>query len=275
MQQSLEYPDRTPITRLETILPLLEEQRQAYERQRKVINELHNIETISSAETRNIKNAITLLETYYAREKEKVTRKLEKDLTEIINLWYENDYDFMIYSQTQRGKVYTTLIDKKRKGRLNLICGGAVKQTLGVLFNFAFIRSVGSEFIFLDESFSSLGMEEIHRLPDVFDMINDLQLICIEHKVELIDSSTAATIKITRETGESTKFTIDDPNLVLKSSIQQLDDISETQQDLKVLKDFGFDVDKVRQARRAKGFYDRADYHRWNDGTYSEYLDNA
>lgn len=246
--------DNTPIIQSDSVLSLLEEQRQRVAVQLGLLSQLYNIRDLSENETKYIKKAISLLEVYYTNTKKSVTVKLEKDISEVVNLWYANDYDFHIETRTSRGKVYTTLIDKKRRGRLNLVCGGAVKQTLGVLFNFAFIRSVGSEFIFLDESFSSLGIEEVNRLPDVFEMLDDIQMVCIEHKCELIDSNSAATIRISREVGESSRYEIQDPNLLLRSSILELDDISFTEQDKKILIEFGINPEQVQERQTTNRF---------------------
>lgn len=246
--------DKTPVIQSDSVLLLLEEQKKQIAEQLELLHKLFNIRDLSEKEVKYIKKAITLLETYYTNTKKSVTVKLEKDISEVVNLWYANDYDFHIETRAARGKVYTTLIDRKRRGRLNIVCGGAVKQTLGVLFNFAFIRSVGSEFIFLDESFSSLGIEEVNRLPEVFEMLDDIQMVCIEHKCELIDSNSAVTIRISREVGESSRYDIQDPNLLLRSSILELDDMSFTEQDRKILMEFGIDPNQVPERQITNRF---------------------
>ena len=240
----------TYIEQVKAIIPVWYEWNKQVQKNLDEFTKITAIEKTNKTEIKNLKLSIVQLETYYSVVKERVIEKLQKDITEVVNLWYDNNYDFYINTVTSRGKVYTTLMDRKRKGRLFLVCGGAVKQTLGVLFNFAFIRSMGSEFIFLDETFSSLGINEVNRLPDVFNMLNNIQLICIEHKCELIDKKSAASIWIHRQHGESSYYTIDDPNNHLKESVNEINNVAVNERDEKILLQYGYDLSATREYRK-------------------------
>ena len=65
---------------------------------------------------------------------------------------------------------------------------GAERQLAGFLVQATTLKNLGSNVLFLDESFSSFGEEEIKKIPDVLETLENFQIVIIEHKSNLFEN---------------------------------------------------------------------------------------
>lgn len=233
------------ITRIDSTFPIWNSHNEVLKSHESDYNKAKEVYDTAVGELRLLKAARDKLNNYYVARKQETLHMLERNITGIVNSWFNNNYNFAFQSTIERGKTLTELVDTNKRGTLQMICGDGVQQTLGVLFSVSFVKSVSGEFIFFDEAFNSLGIEEVERLPDVLAGITDLQLVMIEHKCELLDNNYAATIHITRNVNESSTYEIIDPNGFMQQSINELQNIDYTLEDIQIAKTFGVDMRQV------------------------------
>ncbi len=135
-----------------------------------------------------------LLRTEYERDKESMREAFAENLSDIINKWFDRDYRFSFRKIEKRGKNVYVLVDekinkstkKKRTGKLGLACGGGVGQSTAFISALILARSLGSEILILDESFSNVGVEAMESLIQVFPFHKDIQIITTEHYTNLL-----------------------------------------------------------------------------------------
>lgn len=188
-----------------------------------------------------LSEAIKQLTIFYAKEKKKTLTNLGTNISNVINLWFDNDYDLEFITYVERKKEYHRLIDKVRGGSLLLVTGGACQQTITLLIGVALTRAVGGTFVFFDEAFSNFGENEIKNVPDILASIDDLQIFYVEHKYKLLEGDDVVTYIADRDS-ESSFITIEDPNNILKDVIEELSDRTTIQsRDIDTLKKFGVD----------------------------------
>lgn len=188
-----------------------------------------------------LNEAIKQLTIFYAKEKKKTLTNLGTNISNVINLWFENDYDLEFVTYVERKKEYHRLIDKVRGGSLLLVTGGACQQTITLLIGVALTRAVGGTFVFFDEAFSNFGENEIKNVPDILSSIDDLQIFYVEHKYKLLEGDDVVTYIADRD-NESSFITIEDPSNILSEVIEELNDrISIQSRDIDTLKKFGVD----------------------------------
>ena len=207
-------------------------------------DEVKNIYEIANREEKDLKASLSILEMFYDNQKKNIVAYLREQITNVINIWYNNDYNLQFETVSKTGKIMTVLVDKNRYGSLDIVCGDAVKQTISSLFAFTFIKSCGGDFVFLDEAYSNLGIEEINRLPEVLKDV-DLQLFMIEHKCKLIDNSYATNIHISRDKNGS-HVSIEDSSNLLDETYALLD-LNVNEQDIELLKKYGFLKEEVEE----------------------------
>lgn len=144
------------------------------------------LDKLIEAESLGLRTALTLLEEYYNKKKKENTESLEGKTTEVVNTFFQSNYDFKLLPKVERGKPTYRLKDENLEGNLEMLLGGAAKQTIGFIFQMVMLKSLNSNFLYSDEGFNSFGIEEIRDLGAVLNTL-DLQLILTEHKDEMFE----------------------------------------------------------------------------------------
>ena len=157
----------------------------------------------------DLKTSSDSLKRLYNKEKVKVTTDIEEDITEILNKFFNASYDFTLVPRVERNKPTYRLLDKELVGDLSEICGGAAQQTLGYLFQIYTLKKLGGGVMWLDEAFSSFGLEEIREIAHVLDDMDDIQLIITEHKEELFEDLNYKEFKVVQNSDRMTSSIID------------------------------------------------------------------
>lgn len=139
-------------------------------------------------------SAELLIKEEYERDKDHMRNAFADNLSEMINKWFDRDYKFKFRKIEKRGKNTFVLVDekinkstkRKRTGKLGLACGGGVGQSIAFISGLILARSLGSEILILDESFSNVGKAAMESLVQVFPYLNDIQIITTEHYTDLL-----------------------------------------------------------------------------------------
>ena len=134
------------------------------------------------------------LQDLYARIKDKATSQLLDSLNSILNTTFYNSYHLKL--EYNKMKTACSLKDSTRPGPIKMICGGGARQTIGIVTALSIIRTKGSKFLSLDEAFSNYGLKEIENIPPFLKSMDDIQLLIIEHKEQLIDSDSFPCLKL-------------------------------------------------------------------------------
>lgn len=151
--------------------------------------------------------AETLLSTAYNTYKKDTVDNLQDKMNLILNRFFSNNHNLRIVTGVRGGVTTVNLVEVDTYGRelgaLGVMLSGAEQQMFGFLIQQITLTNLGSNFIFLDEAFSSFGVKEIHRLFDIIDNINETQMVVIEHKEEMFQDREVETVHIRRKNGST------------------------------------------------------------------------
>lgn len=200
-------------------------------------NNYNALITVSQKDIGNVKRIYTKLEQFYINHKKALSQELCDELSSVINTLFNNKYKFDFKIDLKRQKKHTILIDEYRNGAVSIVCGGAVKQTISFLSTLSILRQKDSNICWLDESFSNFGSEEIQKVPEILDMLGDMQIIFTEHKTEFQPNDSTNILLYSRELNKSTEVTYETPHLIEDVKLE-IADKTVTEEDKEVLRIF-------------------------------------
>ena len=158
----------------------------------------------------NLEIANRTLSSYKDNYKKDIITKLEQNLKDTINNWYNGEYDFKILEDTKKGITYARLIDSKKGSNLGLICGDACSSTLQLLICIAILKlqSKGyNDFMFIDERFSKFSTDKVQLVADIIEKSleeSNTQVALVEHKYNIItEDDNSITYKVSMKNGIS------------------------------------------------------------------------
>lgn len=233
------------INKVDRTLPRWEGKNTILENARHDYNELSVIYSSCETELANLRASQKQLTDFYKQLRIRKLLKIKDQINQTVNTWYGNSYDFRFFRTKSKGGIETSLKDLRRGGNLEHVCGGAVKQTVSVLFVAIFVKSSGGVFVFLDEAFNSLGVEEVEDLPDVLTNVTDLQIVLIEHKCTVIPDKFAAVISVERNLDQSSKITVDDISGQLEPVYEMFRMQETTAEDIEILERYGYTAEQI------------------------------
>ena len=97
-------------------------------------------------------------------------------------------------------------VDEKgdKIGDIAMILSGAEKQMTGFLIQSSILNTLNSNFVILDEAFSSFGNKEVKKLPEILKNLDNMQMIVIEHKDEMYEDFPVKTYRLDRDEEQGT-----------------------------------------------------------------------
>ena len=142
----------------------------------------------------NYTGAQFLIETEHENDKSLMRESFTENLSDIINKWFDRDYSFNFRAIEKKGKNIYVLVDekinksskRKKTGKISLACGGGVGQSIAFISALILSRTLNSEILILDESFSNVGVSAMDSLIQVFPFLSDIQIIATEHYTNLL-----------------------------------------------------------------------------------------
>lgn len=166
------------------------------EQQKELIEELENYHSKLSAnqikvekEIYSSKEALYFLKSWYSRHKNEKINQLQDDINNILKSFFDGNYNLKLVKKISRNKEVLELVDTNKDGTdsrsVSLMLSGAERQLAGLLVQITTLKNLNSNLLILDEAFSSFGEEEIKKVPELLEILDDFQIIIIEHKSEL------------------------------------------------------------------------------------------
>lgn len=135
------------------------------------------------------KEALYFLKTWYSRHKNEKINQLQDDINNILKSFFDGNYNLKLVKRIVRNNEVLELVDSNKNGTdtrsVGLMLSGAERQLAGLLVQITTLKNLGSNLLILDEAFSSFGEEEIKKVPELLEVLDDFQIIIIEHKSEL------------------------------------------------------------------------------------------
>lgn len=186
--------------KLDRVMIEFETQKKQQEKIREKVTELVELEQDGNEEAAVMKKSLVFLKNWYAKSKEEKINALQEDINGVLNQFFSNKYNLKLKTRVVRNKDTLELIDVNNKGEeikaMKLILSNAEQQMVGFLVQVTTLGNLESSVLFLDEAFSSLGVEEVKIIPDLLEALGDTQLIIIEHKEELFEDTQYPTIEL-------------------------------------------------------------------------------
>lgn len=186
--------------KLDRVMIEFETQRKQQEKIREKVTELVELEQDGNEEAAVMKKSLVFLKNWYAKSKEEKINALQEDINGVLNQFFSNKYNLKLKTRVVRNKDTLELVDVNNKGEeikaMKLILSNAEQQMVGFLVQVTTLGNLESSVLFLDEAFSSLGVEEVKIIPDLLEALGDTQLIIIEHKEELFEDTQYPTIEL-------------------------------------------------------------------------------
>lgn len=186
--------------KLDRIMIEFETQKKQQEKIREKVTELVELEQDGNEEAAMMKKSLVFLKNWYANSKEEKINALQEDINGVLNQFFSNKYNLKLKTRVVRNKDTLELVDVNNKGEeikaMKLILSNAEQQMVGFLVQVTTLGNLESSVLFLDEAFSSLGVEEVKIIPDLLEALGDTQLIIIEHKEELFEDTDYPTIEL-------------------------------------------------------------------------------
>lgn len=186
--------------KLDRVMIEFETQRKQQEKIREKVTELVELEQDGNEEAAMMKKSLVFLKNWYANSKEEKINALQEDINGVLNQFFSNKYNLKLKTRVVRNKDTLELVDVNNKGEeikaMKLILSNAEQQMVGFLVQVTTLGNLESSVLFLDEAFSSLGVEEVKIIPDLLEALGDTQLIIIEHKEELFEDTDYPTIEL-------------------------------------------------------------------------------
>ena len=185
-----------------------------------------------------IQTTIAELDSFYEVHKQTLSQELCDELTDIVNMVFDNTYNFKFTTSYNRNYTYTNLIDTIRNGKVKNCCGSACRQMISFIISVIILKHKGSEILCLDESFSNFGVEEIKKMPEILSMIDNVQIIFTEHKIDLEEYDNMNIIEIVRENDKSSTYPIQQTPEHIVETINEINNKELTEQDIHILQQF-------------------------------------
>ena len=186
--------------KLDRVMIEFETQKKQQEKIREKVTELVELEQDGNEEAAVMKKSLVFLKNWYAKSKEEKINALQEDINGVLNQFFSNKYNLKLKTRVVRNKDTLELVDVNNKGEeikaMKLILSNAEQQMVGFLVQVTTLGNLESSVLFLDEAFSSLGVEEVKIIPDLLEALGDTQLIIIEHKEELFEDIQYPTIEL-------------------------------------------------------------------------------
>lgn len=186
--------------KLDRVMIEFETQKKQQEKIREKVTELVELEQDGNEEAAMMKKSLVFLKNWYANSKEEKINALQEDINGVLNQFFSNKYNLKLKTRVVRNKDTLELVDINNKGEeikaMKLILSNAEQQMVGFLVQVTTLGNLESSVLFLDEAFSSLGVEEVKIIPDLLKALGDTQLIIIEHKEELFEDTDYPTIEL-------------------------------------------------------------------------------
>lgn len=186
--------------KLDRVMIEFETQKKQQEKIREKVTELVELEQDGNEEAAMMKKSLVFLKNWYANSKEEKINALQEDINGVLNQFFSNKYNLKLKTGVVRNKDTLELVDINNKGEeikaMKLILSNAEQQMVGFLVQVTTLGNLESSVLFLDEAFSSLGVEEVKIIPDLLEALGDTQLIIIEHKEELFEDTDYPTIEL-------------------------------------------------------------------------------
>lgn len=186
--------------KLDRVMIEFETQKKQQEKIREKVTELVELEQDGNEEAAMMKKSLVFLKNWYAKSKEEKINALQEDINGVLNQFFSNKYNLKLKTRVVRNKDTLELVDVNNKGEeikaMKLILSNAEQQMVGFLVQVTTLGNLESSVLFLDEAFSSLGVEEVKIIPDLLEALGDTQLIIIEHKEELFEDTQYPTIEL-------------------------------------------------------------------------------
>lgn len=186
--------------KLDRVMIEFETQKKQQEKIREKVTELVELEQDGNEEAAMMKKSLVFLKNWYAKSKEEKINALQEDINGVLNQFFSNKYNLKLKTRVVRNKDTLELVDVNNKGEeikaMKLILSNAEQQMVGFLVQVTTLGNSESSVLFLDEAFSSLGVEEVKIIPDLLEALGDTQLIIIEHKEELFEDTDYPTIEL-------------------------------------------------------------------------------
>lgn len=186
--------------KLDRVMIEFETQKKQQEKIREKVTELVELEQDGNEEAAMMKKSLVFLKNWYANSKEEKINALQEDINGVLNQFFSNKYNLKLKTRVVRNKDTLELVDINNKGEeikaMKLILSNAEQQMVGFLVQVTTLSNLESSVLFLDEAFSSLGVEEVKIIPDLLEALGDTQLIIIEHKEELFEDTDYPTIEL-------------------------------------------------------------------------------
>lgn len=186
--------------KLDRVMIEFETQKKQQEKIREKVTELVELEQDGNEEAAMMKKSLVFLKNWYAKSKEEKINALQEDINGVLNQFFSNKYNLKLKTRVVRNKDTLELVDVNNKGEeikaIKLILSNAEQQMVGFLVQVTTLGNLESSVLFLDEAFSSLGVEEVKIIPDLLEALGDTQLIIIEHKEELFEDTDYPTIEL-------------------------------------------------------------------------------
>lgn len=186
--------------KLDRVMIEFETQKKQQEKIREKVTELVELEQDGNEEAAMMKKSLVFLKNWYAKSKEEKINALQEDINGVLNQFFSNKYNLKLKTRVVRNKDTLELVDVNNKGEeikaMKLILSNAEQQMVGFLVQVTTLGNLESSVLFLDEAFSSLGVEEVKIIPDLLEALGDTQLIIIEHKEELFEDTDYPTIEL-------------------------------------------------------------------------------
>lgn len=174
----------------------------------KFLNQISSVYRQSDEDLRNLKLAITSLKQWYNNHKESIINNLQKDINYMLNIFFTNNHQIKLEQDVQRNKSIVSMVEVDKKGEkigdIAMILSGAEKQMTGFLIQSSILNTLGSNFVILDEAFSSFGNKEVKKLPEILKNLDNMQMIVIEHKDEMYDDFPVKTYRLDRDEEQGT-----------------------------------------------------------------------
>lgn len=169
----------------------------------KFLGQISSVYKQSDEDLRNLKLAITTLKQWYNNHKENIINNLQKDINYMLNIFFTNNHQIKLEQDVQRNKSIVNMIEVDEKGDkigdIAMILSGAEKQMTGFLIQSSILNTLNSNFVILDEAFSSFGNKEVKKLPEILKNLDNMQMIVIEHKDEMYEDFPVKTYRLDRD----------------------------------------------------------------------------
>lgn len=169
-----------------------EQQRETIEKLSDYKVKISNQRVEVAKELSNATLAHNILLNWYDQMKNEKINQLQNDINNILKSFFGGNYNLKLVKDVVRNKNTLELIDENTDGTskrsVKFMLSGAERQLAGFLVQATTLKNLGSNVLFLDESFSSFGEEEIKKIPDVLETLENFQIVIIEHKSNLFEN---------------------------------------------------------------------------------------